>query len=228
MRAEDLLAELERDIAWREEELNSLYRDLSESDSVIERAKRRSIVPMVQAHAEGFVRFALQSYLRFITSQNASAGDVKEVHLAWMLAPEFNRIRMVSVDADYSRLGMGDDNRRARVHYSETRFLETLTHLLTANVFLDDSPLDQFDQNLTKPYLLSLLYHCGLEVQPHSSYSGRLNGLVLRRNNIAHGEDAGAQFDEIARWYDTVRRLFTTIRDEVYRSASEKLYLRCS
>ena len=146
MTSGDLLAALEQDIAWRQSELGVLLRELSDDNTLIARSRRRSMVPIIQSHAEGFVRFALSAYLRFISSQGSVVRDLREVHVAWMLSAEFNRVRVNSVDDDFSRTGIDNDNKKARLHYAETRFLESLGSLLEAEVRLDDSPLDKFDQ----------------------------------------------------------------------------------
>ncbi|CAN1510250.1 MAE_28990/MAE_18760-like HEPN [Fimbriimonadaceae bacterium] len=226
MTSDELLASLEQDIEWRDGELLELRRKLTSDESPLARGSRRAMVPMVQSHAEGFVRFALRAYLRYISAQGPSCRNVREVHVAWMLTKEFNRIRVTSVDSGFELTGIDDDNKRAKQHYSETKLLETLGPLLDQQLVLDDSPLDQFDQNLNKPYLLAILYHCGLDPVPHSSYGSKLNGLVIRRNQIAHGESTSASIEEIDGWLITLRTLFQSLRDEVFRHAASSMYLK--
>lgn len=226
MAPEELLAALEEDVQWREAELDTLLRLLDEADSIASRGLRRSFVPIVQAHAEGFVRFALRGYLRYITAQSLVAEELLDIHVAWMLSPQFNRIRQNSVDEHFSRTGIAEDNKKARLHYAEAKFLESLGSMIQEQVSLDDSQLDRFDQNLDKPYLIALLYQCGLDPSPHEGYSRKLNGLVIRRNAIAHGENEVASLDEIRTWHSTIVELFRTMKAEVFRAAASRTYLK--
>jgi hypothetical protein len=224
---DNLLAEMEQDIEWRSAEINWLLRDINDDPNVPSRARRRSIVPVVNAHAEGFVRFALIAYIRFLNLQSVPGNQVKDVHVAWGLTKEFNRVRQTTVDDGYRTLGLDEEDRAAKKHYGETVLLRNLATLLEHPLTLDDSQLSQFDQNLDARYLRSLLFRCGLDVNPHT-YAGRLNGLVIRRNEIAHGENSVASVSEIRTWHQTVSTLFVIMRDEVYNAARNRSYLRAA
>ena len=222
----DLLAEMEQDITWRSQELNSLLSTLTAGQSPIESSQRRAIVPLLQAHAEGFLRFCLRAYLRFISGQGVLGCDVISVHASWFLSKKFQSVRDLSIDDAFKSLGLPEDNRLIKRHYVEAQFIEALGSYLSQILILDESPLDRFDQNLDKPYLMGLLYQCGLDPLPHESYATKLNGLVIRRNQIAHGEDSVASLDEIKNWDRCLNELFIRVRDAIYQSAVSRSYLK--
>lgn len=225
MNAGDLLSELEQDIAWRAAELNALFQLLSADDTLKMVALRRAIVPVIQAHAEGFVKFALQSYLRHINSCQLKGAELKEIHLSWALKREFSRISDGSVDSEFKELGLADI-KGVRGDYVRVQFLRRFDELLEGFVNLDEAQLDRFDKNLDESMLLSLLFQCGLEPGRHRVYSRRLNGLVLRRNDVAHGESTGANLDELIKWLKLVEQLFVEIRDAVYSAARNRSFLK--
>jgi hypothetical protein len=226
MTPDELLAEMEQDIAWRQAEVNNLLAMLSPGQTPSENSLRRSVVPLIQAHAEGFIRFALQAYLRFINMQSVRGVDASYVHTSMFLSKKFQTVREMKVDDDYDRLNLPEDNRYIKRHYVEAKFIEALELYLSDVIVLDDSQLERFDQNIDKPYLMGLLFQCGLDPLPHEHYAHKLNGLVRRRNEIAHGESSGASIAEIRNWDQCLSDLFRSVRDAVFEAAKDKAYLK--
>lgn len=225
MRSDALLAELEQDVEWREAELNELWRDLNVGATAVTKVRRRAAVALAYAHAEGFVKFALQAYIRFINAQALRCDSVQLVYVAWALEGHFNQIRQGTTASGYQSLGLAADDKKARKHYGEVCFLEKLQELRSSDVKLSEASLAERGQNLDERLLRALLYRCGLDIGPHT-YAGDLNGLVRRRNEIAHGEDSAAAPEEVEAWFKVVRELMNVIRNEVYKAANDRRFLQ--
>ena len=220
-----LLAELELDIEWRSNELIALFRDLTDDDNAKMRALRRATIPMLQSHAEGFVKFALQSYLRHINSLNISGATVRDIHLVWALHREFGNFISGSTDNGFKKLDIGA-LASTKSHYSRSSFINQLDKFQSSPINLDETRLDRLEQNLDQSYLSALLYQCGIDPVPHQSYSQKMNGMVQRRNSVAHGENENANISELKNWNNMVNILFREVRDSVFKAAINREYLK--
>jgi hypothetical protein len=224
MRPVDLLAELEQDIEWRERELNALSRMLPVSLRPEDMLIRRSAVALIQAHSEGFTRFSLQAYIRFINAQRVKAEDAIDMLAAQSLTREFRGVREPSADEAFRALGLPTDNKALLRAYVEAKFIAALLGRVGDVVELDPGTLDRFEKNLDEELLQMLLFRLGLDPTPHKPYSSKLNGLVIRRNAIAHGENGHASRSEITVWDQMLRLQFRTVRDAIYTAASQRSF----
>lgn len=70
MNASDLRAELEAEMAWRQEDLAFFKNQLSNISNETEKEKyRKSLVLILYSHMEGYIKIALQTYIKYINLQ---------------------------------------------------------------------------------------------------------------------------------------------------------------
>src|SRR4029077_14811690 len=91
MTLEDLWAQLESDLQWRQEELRLLSNGVAQirGTSDQDRARRAQFV-MLYAHTEGFSKIALSTYVRAINDLELAAYKVSENVVASAFADIFH------------------------------------------------------------------------------------------------------------------------------------------
>lgn len=157
---------LERDLDWRRAELAELKLLIGSSaiaTSDRDRSLLRAIFAMLYAHFEGFLRFALESYVDELTSMR-----LKTNRLSNDLLP----IAMRNALGSYSKLSKKD-------------FLFELLRSYRSSVTFT---LDFGEGNFWPDKVEKLLAEVALQSLYLSKDRLRLKSMVSRRNDIAHGK----------------------------------------
>lgn len=77
MTPDEFRAELEEELRWRQEELVFFKNQLSNIESEIDADRyRKSLVLILYSHFEGYVKIALQTYIKYINSLSLQRKDV--------------------------------------------------------------------------------------------------------------------------------------------------------
>lgn len=163
------IAEIERDLDWRESELGSLKILLANS-SLSERDKLvlfRAAWALLYAHYEGFCKFSLSVFYDAVKSTGKLNKDLPASMKAFALAKNVNILKSLPT----------------------TDFLEKFD-LFESECLMKAPEFPDVDteSNLWPSVLQKLLDCASVEVASLSQFNQTIKTLVSRRNKIAHGE----------------------------------------
>lgn len=139
-------------------------------DSVLFQRACTMAIPMLYAHWEGFAKEALQLYVEFLEEVELPLSDTEASLLAYAWTGSFRRLS-------------GNLSHERKVELIE-RFLSSLTATLA---FEDGEREINTKSNLHFRVLEELSACFCLDVEPMRRHQKKLDALVYRRNNIAHG-----------------------------------------
>jgi hypothetical protein len=194
MTLDDLWAQLESDLKWRQDELRLLSNSIASigraSDQ--DRARRAQFV-MLYAHTEGFSKVALSTYVRAINDLQLAVKTVSEYVVASAFADVFHAVRHGDPKGKVFKLPLPEDE-GLKVFCRQCEFISDIEALLSRPVNVPDSAVDT-ESNLNSKVLRRNLYRLGFPANKFEAYESDLDELVYRRHSIAHGID----FDPVRR-----------------------------
>lgn len=226
MTANDLRAELEAELAWRQEDLAFFKNQLNNISDEIEKDKyRKSLVLILYSHMEGYIKIALQTYIKYINAQNLPRKDVISDLVAASMNQEFNAYDNLDRKCHIFRRELPEDSVLHR-YFRRVDFLNQLENFKNAPLVIEDSVINT-ESNLWYVVLQKNLYKIGLPVDMFEQYHSNIDALVNRRNSIAHGDShAGVTSQEFASWEEKINRVMTDITILIYDYANRKQYLQ--
>lgn len=190
MTLDDVWAQLETDMSWRQGELRLLSNAVAGSVRRSDQDRvRRAILVMLYAHTEGFCKVALSTYVKAINDRRLKGREVVE----WITAASFEDV--------FDALEHGDSKGRVfkgalpndkylHIFCRRRDFVAEMDDLLDRTVYVPVEAVDT-ESNLSSKVLRRNLFKLGLSLGAFADYESDLDELVHRRNNIAHGVDAG-------------------------------------
>lgn len=226
MTANELREELEEELRWRQEELfffkNQLNNIPSEEDSC---RYRKSLVFLLYAHFEGYVKIALQTYINYLNSQSLHQKDVIPALAAAGMHKEFLAYENLDRKCSVFRTRLPNDTSLHRF-YRRVDFIEQMGEFQNRICHLDDNLIDT-ESNLWYVVLQKNLYKLGISITLFEEYASDIDALVNRRNSIAHGNArAGVTDTEFSRWEVKVYRILSDITRLLYDYANHQRYLK--
>ena len=226
--ANDLRAELETELAWRQEDLAFFKNLLNNISDELEKDKyRKSLVLILYSHMEGYIKIALQTYIKYINAQNLPRKDVISGLMAASMNPEFNAYDNLDRKCSIFRRELPEDNVLHRF-FRRVDFLDQLEDFKNAPLVIDDSVINT-ESNLWYVVLRKNLYKIGLPVDMFEQYHSDIDALVNRRNSIAHGDSrSGVTSQEFSNWETKINRVMNDITILIYDYANRKQYLQSS
>lgn len=226
--ANDLRAELEAELAWRQEDLAFFKNQLNNISDELEKDKyRKSLVLILYSHMEGYIKIALQTYIKYINEQNLPRKDVVSGLMAASMNPEFNAYDNLDRKCDVFRRELPEDTVLHRF-FRRVDFLDQLEDFKNAPLFIEDSVINT-ESNLWYVVLQKNLYKIGLPVDMFEQYRRDIDALVNRRNSIAHGNSrSGVTSQEFLNWEIKINRVMADITILIYDYANHKQYLQTS
>ncbi|KPW97938.1 MULTISPECIES: MAE_28990/MAE_18760 family HEPN-like nuclease [Pseudomonas] len=176
--------ELERE--WREAEirfLNNLQEGMSDTD----RPKvRRSIVCLLYAHIEGFVRFSFSLYVDQVNSKGLTCKDVNPAIAAAAFAKELKALKDVNSKSSFFVNSLPDD-KHLHGFAREVNFISCISGFYDHPVVIAEGYVNT-ENNVGREVLEKMLFQVGLEYSDLKEAYSPLNRLLNVRNDIAHGK----------------------------------------
>ena len=228
MTANDLRTELEAELAWRQEDLAFFKNQLSNISNEADQDKyRKSLVLILYSHLEGYIKIALQTYIKYINAENLPRRDVISGLMAASMNSEFNAYDNLDRKCNVFRRELPEDSALHRF-FRRVDFLDQLEDFKDATLIIDDSVINT-ESNLWYVVLQKNLYKIGLPVNMFEQYRGDIDALVNRRNSIAHGDShSGVSLHEFSNWETKINRVMTDITILIYDYFNHKHYLLSS
>lgn len=203
------IAELEKDLTWREAELALMRKQLISSlpGTPQESALLRANLAMTYAHYEGFCKFALELYVSSLQRLN-----LKRIDLAWPLAS----FTLKKLHKDLS------------VETDQTRFFTRLLNEFN-DAILGDADFEKPPQisNLWPNLLIEWLTKLHLDTSCVIENTTTLEQLVTNRNQIAHGKKLTIKSrDELDKYSKAAKSVMNEVALEICYSLEQRKYSR--
>lgn len=201
------LAEIERDLDWRESELAVLKillanNDLSEREKLV---LFRAAWSLLYAHYEGFCKFSLTVFYDAVKATGRANGQLPAKMQAFSLDKSLKHLKNLPNDKFLEKIAVFE----AELLSKEPDFPEVDT-----------------ESNLWPSVLQSLLDCASVQVNSLSQFNRTIKTLVGRRNKIAHGErDIIPEYSYYITFEEAVRNIMydlaISIHDRLEELASE-------
>lgn len=215
---DEIRAQIEVEREWRDAELRFLRNRLGYiSNEAHRKVYRKSLVVMLYAHFEGLCKAILLTY---VNSLNASGLLVEEANAAIAAASlndVFSALRDPNSKCRVFKKELPDD---AKLHRfaRDREFMDAFTSLSGRAVILDADKIVDTESNLKPVVLRKILYRLGLESTLVAPWSGTIQELLRRRNDVAHGT-AKDGLDEPV--YRQLEQAVNAVVDDLVRVISE-------
>jgi hypothetical protein len=188
MTVDDVWAQLEGDMAWRQSELRLLSNLQAGLRREADRGQlRRALLVMLYAHAEGFCKIAFLTYVNAVNKAGMSCSTATEPLAAAAFADVFHALTHGDPKQKVFPLPPPPDS-KLTIFARQREFISELPWLLSRALQVPDTIVNTED-NLSSLVVKRNLYRLGFPEDLLSAYHGELDELVNRRNNIAHGAD---------------------------------------
>lgn len=202
--------------AWRTRELAVLRNVIETRDKPSEGAMlRRSAVPMLYGHWEGFVKHAATAYLELVGRQQRRWRELKPNFMAIAARGAFK----TAADAAVSRC-TSEYLKTFEWILAQRDERVALSHLAVRNAV-------SMESNLSSRVLRDVLDTVDI---PYGQVVGQkgllIDGSLLRhRNRIAHGERIEVDYATYAQLHDLVIELISDLKETIISRARDRAYL---
>jgi hypothetical protein len=219
MNLPDLSAQLESELAWRQEEIRffqnrgTMLLRPEEQDQY-----RRAVVLVLYAHFEGFCKFAFDLYRTAINGEQVACNEASPAIAAAGWARLFKELRDPSTKCAEFKHALPDDGKLHRFA-RDREFMERSVEFNRLPVTIPDDFVDT-ESNLKPVVLRKILYRLGLPHDQFSQHEGKIDRLLRVRNKIAHGESRSGV---TAVDYGELRTIVFQIMEDVKRQVMESL-----
>lgn len=225
MTANELRAALETELAWRQEELAFFKNQLNSIKEDNKSKYRKSLVLVLYAHLEGYIKISLQTYIQYINSQQLSRKDVNTGLMVAGMYREFLAYENLDRKCEIFRRELPDDARLHRL-FRRIDFMEKVDDFKEQKLNIDDQIINT-ESNLRYIVLQKNLYKIGLPIDLFKDYQSDIDALVNRRNSIAHGDfKAGVTAQEFSNWETKVFSILSGVTRLLYDYANNKRFLQ--
>ncbi len=227
MTTDEFRAEMEIELAWRQEEIAFFKNQLNYVTEDKKGKYRKSLVLILYSHFEGYTKICLQTYIQYINSQNLDRRDVNFGLMVAGMNKEFLAYENLDRKCDIFRKELPEDAKLHRL-FRRVDFMEELDNFMNQKLHIQDSLIDT-ESNLWYIVLQKNLYKIGLPVDIFNDVKNDINGLVNRRNSIEHGNfKSGIEEQEFDRWEQKVLEIMGELMRVLYDYAHNHRYLRNS
>lgn len=226
MTADDFRAELENELKWRQEEIAFFKNQLNAITEERDRDKYRKIlVLLLYSHMEGYIKIALQTYIKYINFQQLRRSDViVELMVAGMHREFLAYDNLDKKNKVFSKKLPNDSN----IHRFSRRvdFMVQIDDFKEKILEIEDNVIDT-ESNLWYIVLKKNLYQIGLPIKLFEEYENVINAVVNRRNSIAHGNSyAGVKDMDFSAWETKINQMLFEITKLLYSYVYHKKYLK--
>lgn len=207
----DILAQLEEELTWRQNEIRFLKNQLSaitEDDQ--KRLYRKSLVVMLYSHYEGFCKTAFLIYIKSINQERILRSAANDFMVAGSLSEVFKAYNNTDKKCQVFKHALPHDERLHRFA-REVDFVKEFKNFLEQIIDIPESLVD-VESNLKPIVLRKILYRLGFPYDTFQVHEGLIDQLLNYRNIIAHGA-IKTGLDQNA--YDSIEKATYTVMEEI-------------
>lgn len=226
MSVPDAWAEIEKDFAWRIDELRFFKNRLSSISLPTDQDRfRRALVLLLYAHFEGFCRFAFTLYVNAINRTGINCAQANSAIAAASLSDLFKALRDPQKKIpEFCRI-LPNDTKLHRFG-REREFVDKAADFSNRPVQIGDDVVDT-KSNLNPTVLRKNLYRLGFAFDQFSGLEASINQLLEYRNKISHGEmQIGIDYERYDQLSKSALSIMHEIKRQVMESIENRSYLR--
>lgn len=201
---------LDSDLAWRKKELIDLKLLIHTGDNP---TFRRAGFALLSAHFEGFIKFAANMYVVYVSSQKLPLSELTNNFLPFYFSGDFKSLlstNKVSVQTRFiNKLMLGYSNEKFNIPYTV------------------DNPTIKTEGNPTSLVLKEILLSVGLDYSAYETKNNYIDSdLLSNRHSIVHGEKAHISIEEWDTTLQNILIIINMINDQIMDAAISKKYLK--
>lgn len=169
----------------------------------------KSIVPMIYAYLEGFIKRSLKMYLELVNEKNLTYNEISPKLLVYKIEKQYNCFldRFEKIEKKVNLIN---------------NFLKDIQEA-EVKLFFNESKV----QNINCDRLNKILDEFDFENIKDKKINNGLNKLLQYRNGIAHGENSYKVSETlIVEFIDTIINTMDIISDIIVKGYNEKKYLK--
>lgn len=198
---------LDNEIAWRIKELDNLKKLVRRSEALTQKTAIRSAICLAYAHWEGFVKRAAEHYIIFVSSQRLRYDQLSDCFV--VIGAKRHLAGLVSEGSVAAAIGAVGFFRQGQL---ERAYLKLPGHVKTK-------------ANLNSEVFGDIAVTIGISTVTFASRFNQIDeGLLARRNSIAHGEYLDLEAEPCVKLIDDVIQLIRHFKSEIEQAASRKSY----
>jgi hypothetical protein len=226
---EEVRAQLEDELTWRQDEIRFLHNQLSDIKKEEDKMRyRKALVVMLYSHFEGFCKTALSIYANTINQEGLTCTLVTDEIIASSLATVFKDFENTNRKSSLFRNDLPDDRTLHRFA-RQVELISNLKEIWKLNVQIPISDVVDTEANLKPSIMRKILYRLGLPYDMFKENEGKIHLLLGYRNNIAHGiaKDGLSErtYEEIQA---ATREIMSSLIKIITSALSDTKYLRAS
>ena len=210
---DQLISNLDDDFVWRIKELSIIKGKVPNSRVNISRndeqdALIRAGITLLYAHWEGFVKFAADNYLNFVSLRKLKHSELQACFLALCLKKKINELESNKFELQKAAVIFLLDELENRASIPCEGIIQTKSNL-RFHVFRDICIL------------------IGIDFKKYDLKQKAIDTLLCdRRNNIAHGKYLIVDYDGYLEIYNIIIEIMRNIKEDIVEAATMQKYKR--
>lgn len=213
----EIFIEINNNREWRLEELReyqNIIANLSASDNIEAYDRRvkiilKSMLPMIYAHWEGFVKYSIEMLFRYLNQLQLPSSQYNGIFLATAYEQDLSKTPDII-------------NFEKRVEHLNCLYSKF------ASFVCFESKIDT-EANLNFKVLSKICKRLNINASSFDTYSSELNKLLEFRNKIVHGENSlpFEDYDQIVPFIELLENLMLDFQVAIQELIQDEKYKRC-
>lgn len=202
---------LDEDFAWRIKELNLLKSQIPKTPNPLQTVLIRAAIAMLYAHWEGFVKYAAENYLNYVSLRGLRHEQLESCFVALCLRKKINEM---------------DDTHRFDL---QTAAVDFMLQQLNERAYIPYEGIIDTKSNLSFFVFRDICTVIGIDYKKYQLRENLIDKQLLEfRNTIAHGKYLSMNFDEYQNVYNTIVAMMREIKDDIMNAAVTEKFKRNS
>lgn len=225
MQLEEIRAEMEEELTWRQREIVFLRNVMVGITKEEEKERyRKSLIVMLYAHFEGFCKTCLLIYVKAINDLNLTRKEANYSLVSSSMEGIFNGYDNLDKKCKVFKRELPNDTDLHRF-YRRTDLVVQFNEFLEQKLVIADNVINT-ESNLWYHVLKKNLFKLGIDYTVFNQYQSSIDKLVNKRNSIAHGSERFGiaeseyrkiQDDIIETMNNIIRILMKNLKDESFK-----------
>ena len=204
---EELETKLQEDLAWRKKEMLSI-KMMVEKDDANESILLRSGITMLCAHFEGFVKFASNCYVKYVSAQKINSRLLKDNFMAYSLTNVIKKCSNTEKISVYQKV------------------IDKVREIYDAP-FYEKGSVISTHSNPSSKELKEIVASIGLETDIFNLKANYIdNNLLKNRHKVVHGERYPIDKEDFKKTFDVIMELIGKYEELIVQAADEKKFLK--
>lgn len=207
MTIEDLESVLNENLAWRKKEMLSMKLMIQGDGDKYKRILLRLGIALLCAHFEGFIKYAANSYVKYVSNQGIPCKLLKHNFMVFNLQVEFEKCKKTDKNSVYQH------------------FLYKYNELLNC-IFSVKKDVVETHSNPSSEKIKELLSSIGVETDIFELKRNYIDKeLLSNRHKVVHGERYPIDIEDFYSTFEEIMPLLDNFEKIIIEAAESKQYL---